>query len=96
MRVLRGVAAALAAVDRGLAVFALPPGGRLPAPGWRDRCTTDPIAVQTMWAAGHNIGVGRRASDVIGLDLDQHHGIDGCAVFAAVCAAHGAGWPRTR
>jgi hypothetical protein len=95
MRVLRGVAATLAGVDRGLAVFALPPGGRQPEPGWHHRCTTDTIAVRRMWVAGHNIGVGCRACDVVGIDLDQQHNVDGAATFAALCAAHEAGWPDT-
>jgi hypothetical protein len=95
MRVLRGIAAALAGVDRGLAVFALPPSGRRPEPGWHQRCTTDPSAVTRMWAAGHNVGVGCRASDVVVLDLDQQPDVDGDATFAALCAAHRAGWPDT-
>jgi hypothetical protein len=95
MRVLRGVAAAQTAVDLGLAVFALPPGGRRPEPGWHHRCTTDPAPVQKMLAAGHNIGVGCRASDVVGIDLDQHPDVDGAAAFAVLCAAHRAGWPDT-
>jgi hypothetical protein len=45
--------------------------------------------------AGYNIGVGCRASDVVGLDLDHHPGVGGTAVFALVCAAYGAGWPDT-
>jgi hypothetical protein len=95
MYVLRGVAAALAGVERGLAVFALPPGGRRPEPGWHQRCTTEPAAVHRMWAAGHNIGVGCRACDVVGIDLDRHPDMDGAAAFAALCAAHRAGWPDT-
>jgi hypothetical protein len=95
MRVLRGVAAALTAVHRGLAVFALPAGGRRPEPGWHRRCTTDPAAVRRWWVAGYNIGVGCRASDVVGLDLDHRPGIDGTAVFAAMCAAHRVDWPDT-
>lgn len=44
-----------------------------------------------------NVGVGCRASDVVGLDLDRHRdGHDGVASFAAVFAAHGdASWPDT-
>lgn len=91
---LRGVDAALAAAARGLALFPLPAGGRRPEPGWHQRCTTDPGRVRRMWAAG-NVGVGCRASDVVGLDLDRHAGVDGAASFAAACAAHGAAWPDT-
>jgi hypothetical protein len=48
-----------------------------------------------MWAAGHNVGVGCRASDVVGIDLDRRLDVDGAATFAALCAAHGAAWPDT-
>lgn len=80
----------------GLAVFALPPGGRRPEPGWRQRCTRDPDRVQRWLAAGCNVGVGCRASGVVGLDLDRHEdGPDGVATFAALCAAWGQPWPDT-
>ncbi|MFD8597645.1 bifunctional DNA primase/polymerase [Kitasatospora sp. NPDC059646] len=78
-------AAALAA--RGLAVFPLPPGGRRPAaPGWQRQCLTDPAAVLRTWPAGANIGVGCRASRIVGLDLDG----DGAASLADLVDAHGA------
>ena len=42
------------------------------------------------WPDGANIGVGCRASGVIGLDLDRHDGgPDGVAVFAALCRVYG-------
>jgi len=90
-----GVAAALAAAGRGLALFPLPPGARLPTPGWQRQCTTDPGKVARLAALG-NLGVGCRASDVVALDLDRHPGeANGIARFAAACAAAGARWPDT-
>ena len=48
------------------------------------------------WPDGANIGVGCRASGVIGLDLDRHDGgPDGVAVFAAPCRVYGQPWPDT-
>ena len=94
------VDAALAAAARGLALFPLPPEGRVPVPGWQRQCTTDPDRMRAMVAAG-NVGVGCRASDVVGLDLDRHPGLpDGVARFAALCDRYAAGpdsdgWPDT-
>lgn len=89
---------ALAVVGHGLAVFDLPPGGRRPRPGWQQRCTRDPDQVHRWLQAGRNLGVGCRASQVVGLDLDHHDvddGRDGVAVFAARCQHHGHPWPVT-
>lgn len=79
------------------AVFALPPGGRRPAaPGWHQRCITDPALARRLWAPGDNIGVGYRASGVVGINLDRHpDGVDGTATFQALCASHGQAWPDT-
>jgi hypothetical protein len=91
---------ALTAAGFGLALFRLPAGGRVPAPGWQRQCTTDPAAVRAM-AAADNVGVGCRASDVVGVDLDRRVGEpDGVARFAAFCERHdgtgdGDGWPDT-
>ncbi|MET8704174.1 bifunctional DNA primase/polymerase [Kitasatospora sp. NPDC004723] len=86
-----------AAVDlagRGLAVFALPPGGRRPATGaWSTRCWTDPDEVRRRWREGDNIGVGCRASSVLGLDLDVEGA--GRDVLAALAADLGEPWPDT-
>ncbi|MCZ4124966.1 bifunctional DNA primase/polymerase [Streptomyces sp. H39-S7] len=87
-------AAALDLTRRGLAVFALPPGGRRPdAGGWSSRCWTDPGEVQRLWCEGDNIGVGCRASHLVGLDLD----VDGAGqdVLAALAACLGEPWPDT-
>ncbi len=81
----------------GLAVFALPALGRMPAPGWQDRCLADPAAVAACWRAGDNVGVGCRASNVVVLDLDHHRdqAVDGVARLAAVCEQLGEEWPVT-
>lgn len=85
-----------AAVDlalRGLAVFSLPPGGRRPEPGWSSRCRTDPGLVRQLWREGDNIGVGCRASHIVGLDLDVEEA--GRDVLAALAARLGEPWPDT-
>lgn len=46
-----------------------------------------------MWRPGDNIGVGCRASHLVGIDLDP--GADGIATFAALCAARSQRWPDT-
>ena len=38
------------------------------------------------WPDGANIGVGCRASGIVGVDLDRHGGPDGVATFAELCA----------
>jgi hypothetical protein len=45
------------------------------------------------WPDGANIGVGCRASGVIGLDLDRHDG--GPDGVAALCRVYGQPWPDT-
>ena len=82
-------------IERGLAVFPLPPGGRRPLPGWQDRCVSDPALVRRLWVPGDNIGVGCRASSLVGIDLDCHQGANGIAVFERLCAAHRQPWPDT-
>lgn len=87
-------AAAVDLARRGLAVFPLPPGGRRPAAsGWHARCLNDPSRVRDLWRAGENIGVGCRASRVVGLDLDVAD--DGPTVLAALAARLGEHWPAT-
>jgi hypothetical protein len=52
--------------------------------------------VQRWVRDGANVGVGCRASGIVGLDLDRHAGRpDGVAAFRALCARHGAPWPLT-
>ncbi|AYF78162.1 hypothetical protein D7D52_34905 [Nocardia yunnanensis] len=87
---------ALAAIGHGLAVFDLPPGEKRAGPGWQQRTTTDPEQVRRWLAAGCNLGVGCRASAVVGLDLDRHgDDADGVAGFGALCARQGQPWPVT-
>lgn len=89
-------AAAVSVLSRGLALFALPPDGRRPMPGWQQRCTSDPDLVRRWVETGHNVGVGCRASGVVGIDLDRPDGgPDGIATFTAVCTRHGQDWPDT-
>jgi len=86
------VAAALGLAARGLAVFRLRPGARRPEPGWQELCTTDPLAISCLFRAGDNIGVGCRASNVVGIDLDVP---DGAATFGVLATQRGNGWPDT-
>ena len=87
---------AAAVAGRGLAVFPLPAGSKAAGPGWQRRCTRDPALLARTWPDGANIGVGCRASGIIGLDLDRHGGgPDGVAVFAALCRIYGQSWPDT-
>ena len=87
----------LAVTALGLAVFALPPGSKRAEPGWTRRCTADPAALAASWRPGDNVGVGCRASRIVGVDLDRHKdgGPDGCETFAALCARARAPWPAT-
>lgn len=87
--------AVAALTARGLAVFPLPPGTRRPAGAWRARRLTDPGCVRRLWGAGENIGVGCRASHLVGLDLDVGPRGDGRAVLAALADRLGQPWPDT-
>lgn len=78
---------------RGLAVFPLPPGGRKPNGRWQ--CLTDPERVRQLWRHGNNIGVGCRASGIVGLDLDLHADVDGQAVLADLATRLSEPWPDT-
>ncbi|MFH9426429.1 bifunctional DNA primase/polymerase [Streptomyces sp. NPDC017529] len=64
--------AAARAMDRGLALFPIPAGGRVPTPGWQQRATSNPAALVQLLDGGANVGVGCRASRVVALDLDVH------------------------
>jgi hypothetical protein len=85
----------LLALSYGLAVFPLPAGDKTAEQGWTRHCTTDVADVAT-WPAGANIGVGCRASSVVGLDLDRHPGGgDGITSFMKLCVRMGQEWPVT-
>lgn len=86
---------ATTAVANGLAVFPLPGGNRVPGRGWQQACTTDPARAAAWIAAGYNLAVGCRASDVVGFDLDLHGPVDGVARFEALCDESGQQWPAT-
>jgi hypothetical protein len=86
----------VAVVNRGLAVFLLPPGGRRPTTrDWQRNCINDPNVLRQLWAPGNNIDVGCRASNLVGIDLDRRDDADGIATFEALCAAHSQSWPHT-
>jgi Bifunctional DNA primase/polymerase, N-terminal len=81
------------AVARGLAVFPIPGERRVPGPGWQEACTADLDRAAALIVAGHNLGVGCRASDVVGVDLDRHGRVDGVARLEALCDQFGQRWP---
>ncbi|MGI5293293.1 bifunctional DNA primase/polymerase [Nonomuraea polychroma] len=87
----------MAIVARGLAVFPLPPGGKVPViKNWPDRCVSDPAIIARCWRNGDNIGVGCKANGLLGIDLDRHHAqADGVAAFSQLCERHGQEWPAT-
>jgi len=90
---------ALDLLERGLAVFALPPDSKVAAPGWHQQVTTDPADVAA-WPAGSNIGIGCRASGLVGLDLDRKNDaggaqVDGVDTLKALCARARRPWPAT-
>jgi hypothetical protein len=87
--------AAIGLAARGLAVFPLPPGARRPAGRWQEECTTDPERVRELWREGDNVGVGCRASRIVGLDLDVHGDEDGPAQLARLAERLGQAWPAT-
>ncbi|GAA2798611.1 bifunctional DNA primase/polymerase [Saccharopolyspora taberi] len=96
-----GPAAAVDLLERGLAVFPLPSGSKVARQGWQHTVTRDPERIRASWPAGANVGIGCRASGIVGIDLDRHTtgganaGIDGVEVFAALCARWGQPRPVT-
>jgi len=84
----------LTLIERGLAVFPLPAGGKRAPAGWHATVTRDPAA-GAGWPAGTNIGVGCRASGIVGLDLDRKDQVDGEQTLRAVCAHARSPWPDT-
>jgi len=90
---------ALDLLERGLAVFALPTGSKVAAPGWHQQITTDPADIAG-WPPGSNIGIGCRASNLVGLDLDRKNDTDGAQVdgvdtLKALSARARRPWPAT-
>lgn len=84
-------------MERGLAVFPIPAGSRIPIlKNWPNRCTSDLDVLRRYWREGDNIGVGCKASNVVGVDLDRNHSdADGVETFASLCEVHGRPWPDT-
>jgi Bifunctional DNA primase/polymerase, N-terminal len=91
----------LIAVTRGLAVFAIPPGGNRPAAAdWQTAATRDVDAIRRSWRPGDNVGIGCWRSGVVGLDLDvadgRHHtDVDGAETLAELCERYRRPWPAT-
>ncbi|MCY0947293.1 bifunctional DNA primase/polymerase [Streptomyces antarcticus] len=96
MNVLDGqvLAAARTTIDRGLAVFSLPLGGRIPEPGWQLKATLLPERLPGL-LTGRGVGIGCRASGAVALDLDVHEGQDGPGVLAALADRLGVAVPET-
>ncbi|WP_165404935.1 bifunctional DNA primase/polymerase [Streptomyces albidoflavus] len=82
------------AVRRGLAVFPLPIGGRVPDRGWQRQATLLPERLPEL-LAWRGVGVACRASHVVALDLDVHGDEDGPGVLAALARRIGVTVPRT-
>jgi hypothetical protein len=87
-------------MERGLALFSIPAGGRVPVPGWHAQATTDPEALTQLLADGANVGVGCRASRVVALDLDVHQAdgpaLNGIETLRAQLDIRGLeDWPET-
>lgn len=90
------------AVQHGLVVFPLPPGGKAAEKGWQHTIIAGDLdQVRATWPAGANIGVACRASGIVGIDLDRHTsgwanvGVDGIGQFAHVCQRWGQKRPVT-
>jgi Bifunctional DNA primase/polymerase, N-terminal len=100
--------AAVAAAERGLAVFPLVPGRKRPAVDrWEERACADPGTVARHWPGPeHGVGIACRPSRLVVLDLDCHGELpaewaalpgvhDGRDVFACLCEWAGQDWPAT-
>lgn len=87
----------LAVIARGLAIFPLHAGSKLPAiKNWPNRCVKDPKVALRCWSPGDNIGVGCKANNLLVVDLDRHaEGADGLKSFQTLCAEHRQAWPAT-
>lgn len=87
----------LAVVERGLAVFPLPQGGRVPTlKDWPNRSISDPEIIRQHWRNGSNIGVACKPNGLLVIDLDRNHSdADGVETFTGLCETHGQPWPNT-
>jgi hypothetical protein len=100
--------AAVAAAERGWAVFPCRPGDKRPTVrDWERRACADPEQVARYWPGDrHNIGVACGPSRLVVLDLDAHGELpedwrqlpgvnDGKDVLAQICEWAGMDWPAT-
>lgn len=64
--------AAMAAAERGWAVFPCLPGEKRPAVAnaWESRATTDPAVIERHWPRGANVGVACGPSSLVVVDCD--------------------------
>jgi len=87
----------LAVAALGFAIFPLPRNAKVPTlTNWPDRCISDPETIRRCWLPGSNIGIGCKANQVLGVDLDRHHSeADGIETFSRLLQAHGQPWPET-
>ncbi|MGW4635550.1 bifunctional DNA primase/polymerase [Nocardia sp. NPDC004415] len=87
------------ALRHGLAVFALEPDSKQPAPGVGPHtAVTDPDTVLATWREGDNIGISCAESGIVVLDLDVPDTPDGpygTQTFAELCRVHGHNRPHT-
>ncbi|WP_158575863.1 bifunctional DNA primase/polymerase [Streptomyces corynorhini] len=87
--------ARLRAVARGLALFPIPAGARVPEPGWQHLATLNPAELPELLSAACNIGIGCRASHAVVLDLDVHGGEDVLGTLASLADQLGETLPGT-
>jgi hypothetical protein len=100
-------AAAVAAAERGWAVFPCRPGDKRPAvQDWERRACADPETIGRYWPSQkHNVGIACGPSGLVAVDLDTHGELsadwqlpgvhDGKDVFAQICEWAGMEWPTT-
>lgn len=100
--------AAVAAAERGWAVFPCRPGDKRPTVrDWERRACADPARVARYWPGDrHNVGIACGPSRLAVLDLDAHGELpedwrqlpgvnDGKDVLAQICEWAGMDWPAT-
>lgn len=87
----------LAVAARGLAIFPIPRGQKIPKlTDWPNRCVSDTEVITRCWRAGCNIGVGCKANGLLVVDLDRHHeDADGVDSFIQLCDRLGQARPET-
>ena len=102
-----GKDAAVAAAQRGWAVFPCLPRDKRPAVDrWEERACADPERVTRYWPSDrHNAGVACGPSGLVVIDLDTHGTLpedwrmpgiaNGCDVLAQLCEWAGQSWPCT-